>query len=201
MRLRTRDLTERLLLTLFLSVLCFHILEAIMAGASWVNGLVLVGEIMILGFVIFSRPAKEISDKLSDWILGFGGTAAPLFVQPGGTAWVSEVDAGILFMVGIALTTMAKLSLNRSFGIVPANRGVVTTGFYSVVRHPVYATYMIGHAAFFLLNPTILNAAVYGIGFALQVGRMVAEEDVLSHDPAYESYRHTVRYRLVPGIF
>ena len=36
-----------------------------------------------------------------------------------------------------------KLSLGRSFGLMPANRGVVSTGMYRLVRHPIYLGYLV----------------------------------------------------------
>ena len=40
-----------------------------------------------------------------------------------------------------------KITLGRSFGIVPANRGVVTAG-RTLVRHPIYTGYLVSHLAF-----------------------------------------------------
>jgi protein-S-isoprenylcysteine O-methyltransferase Ste14 len=37
---------------------------------------------------------------------------------------------------------------------MPANRGVVSTGLYRLVRHPIYMGYLITHAAFVAANPT-----------------------------------------------
>ena len=104
-------------------------------------------------------------------------------------------------VTGLSMQIAAKINLNRSFGIVPANRGVVTDGFYSIVRHPVYASYLIGHVGFLLLNPNWWNLTVYTSGLAFQVSRMLMEEGLLSHDPLYQAYRQHVRYRLVPGVF
>ena len=35
-----------------------------------------------------------------------------------------------------------KVVLGRSFGLVPANRGIVARGPYLLVRHPIYAGYL-----------------------------------------------------------
>ena len=50
-----------------------------------------------------------------------------------------------------------KLSLGRSFGLIPANRGVVSTGVYRFVRHPIYLGYLITHVGFVVANPTMWN--------------------------------------------
>jgi protein-S-isoprenylcysteine O-methyltransferase Ste14 len=106
-----------------------------------------------------------------------------------------------LFALSIGAQIMAKLSLNRSFGMVPANRGVVTSGLYGLVRHPVYASYLLGHIAFLLANPTLWNASLYAVALGLQLARMQAEERLLRRDPVYAAYAQSVRYRLVPGLY
>jgi len=202
MSMANRDRVERTLLCLFVGWLAWRIGFAIFAGAtSWVSGLLLIDELMMLGFVMFGRSAKDVSTSPREWILGFAGSAAPLLVQPGGTQLAPTMVLAVLFMLGLFAQVAAKLSLNRSFGIVPANRGVVTKGLYSFVRHPVYASYLLGHIAFWLTNPTLYNLAVYVVALGLQVMRIMAEEGLLTRDPEYAAYRQVVRYRLVPGVF
>ena len=47
--------------------------------------------------------------------------------------------------IGLVLVVVGKMALGRSFGIVPANRGVVVRGPYTLVRHPIYTGYLITH--------------------------------------------------------
>jgi protein-S-isoprenylcysteine O-methyltransferase Ste14 len=202
MKLHLRDLVERVILCAFGSWLIWRILSAIFAGeASWVSAFVLVGEVLVLYFVLTGRPATDVSTSPREWALAFAGSAAPLLVSTGGEPIAPPLLIVILFLVSIIAQLGAKLSLNRSFGMAPANRGVVTKGLYAYVRHPVYASYLIGHVAFLLANPTWWNACVYAVGLALQVGRMNAEEGLLTRDPAYAAYRERVRYRLAPGVY
>jgi len=202
MNMQLRDTVERILLCLFVGSLTWRIVASVMGGeTSWVSALILIDEFLVLGFVIFGRRAKDVSTSWREWLLAFAGSAAPLLAQPGGEQLLPTVALAFLFIISIFAQLAAKLSLNRSFGIVPANRGVVTKGLYSYVRHPVYASYLLGHIAFWLTNPTLWNFAVYTVAMALQVFRMIAEEGVLSRDPEYAAYRQVVRYRLVPGVF
>ena len=53
---------------------------------------------------------------------------------------------------------LGKITLGRSFGVVPANRGVVVGGPYNFVRHPIYTGYLITHVAFLVANPVPLPA-------------------------------------------
>ena len=197
-----RDIIERTALAALTGSLAWRIGAAILQGGEpWVSALVLVGEILLLFFVVFGRRATEASTKTREWLIAFAGTAAPLFATPGGAPLLPVNVIAVIFLVGIVLQVSTKVNLNRSFGIVPANRGVVTTGFYSVVRHPVYASYFIGHIAFLLVNPTLWNLCIYGIELGFQIARMHAEEGLLSRDPAYARYLRDVRYRLVPGVY
>jgi len=101
----------------------------------------------------------------------------------------------------VALVIMGKLTLGRSFGIVPANRGVVARGPYNVVRHPIYAGYLISHVAFLVANPGPWNATVVVIGDGALIARALMEERVLSADATYQAYCRRVGWHLVPGVF
>ena len=55
--------------------------------------------------------------------------------------------------LGLALVVVGKITLGRSFGLVPANRGVVVRGPYTFVRHPIYTGYLVTHVAFLVAHP------------------------------------------------
>ncbi len=92
---------------------------------------------------------------------------------------------------------MAVISLGRSFGIVAANRGVRTTGFYRFVRHPLYGSYLVGYLGFLLGNLSIWNVSLIVLTVLCQYARARAEERVLLQDPAYQAYAQQVRYRFI----
>jgi protein-S-isoprenylcysteine O-methyltransferase Ste14 len=85
--------------------------------------------------------------------------------------------------------------------IVPVDRGIKTLGLYAFVRHPMYLGYMVAHVGFLLGEPSLWNASVYAITWALLVGRIFFEERFLSLSPDYRAYCTKVRYRLIPGLF
>jgi len=197
-----RDIIERTALAALTGSLAWRIGAAILEGNEhWVSALVLVGEVLLLFFVVFARPASDGSTSTREWGIAFAGTAVPRLATPGGAPFLPINVIAVIFLVGIMLQVATKVNLNRSFGIVPANRGVVTTGFYRLVRHPVYASYFIGHVAFLLANPTLWNLCIYSVELGFQIARMRAEEGLLSRDPIYASYLRNVRYRLVPGVY
>ena len=89
--------------------------------------------------------------------------------------------------------------INR-FSIVPEARGLVTTGPYQFVRHPIYLGEII--AGFGLVLPTVfsLHLLVFAVFLCAQVARTYFEERMMrTVYPSYEAYaRHTCR--LIPFI-
>ena len=105
-----------------------------------------------------------------------------------------------MMIAGLAINVAAKLFLNRSFGVVAANRGVKRGGPYRLVRHPMYLGYIVTQFGFLLSGFSIANLALYLAAWTLQVLRIIEEERFLTRDPAYRNYRGKVRYRLIPGL-
>ena len=81
-----------------------------------------------------------------------------------------------------------KVSLGRSFGLMPANRGVVSSGLYRIVRHPIYLGYLITHVGFVLATPSAWNLAALLAADAALMARAVCEEQTLSRDERYRTY-------------
>ncbi|MEM9704571.1 MAG: isoprenylcysteine carboxylmethyltransferase family protein [Pseudomonadota bacterium] len=151
-------------------------------------------------FLIIRRHTENISTQVSDWAFAVFGTFAVLLVRPGGDA-IAPVLSVFLMLVGTFTHITAKLTLRRSFGLVAANRGVRATGLYAFVRHPMYAGYLLTHIGFFLLAPTAHNAIVYAAAWTAMVGRIIAEEKILSNDEKFRILIEKTRWRLVPGVY
>lgn len=183
-------------------VLWYFLLQRMMASPNPLAPLALLSETAIAFFVLIRRPTGAISLSLGDWILATVATAAPLLIQGGPEPSPPIVAIGIgLLAAGTCLHLLAKLFLRRSFGIAPANRGVKIDGPYRFMRHPMYSGYLLTHIAIFLMMPTLINLAIYVIGWTAQILRLLAEERLLAQDPAYRAYLERVRWRLVPGVF
>ncbi len=164
--------------------------------------IVLLSEGLVVLFVLTRRPACELSQRPAEWCLALAATILPLGVQSGGD-WnvVPPLIGGLIAVLGIIIQFSAKLSLGRSFGCVPALRGLKTCGPYRYVRHPIYAGYLLTHLGFLAMNPSGWNLAVYLGCYAAQIPRLLAEERMLNRDARYADYQATVRYRLIPGLF
>lgn len=128
------------------------------------------------------------------------GTGAALCVVPEGRAFISNAASLALIMTGATFALAAKLFLGRSFGVIPANRGVKSVGVYRIVRHPMYLGYMIHHIGFLLIYFSWWNLAVYAVAWLTLYLRTVEEEKFLRQDAAYRQYAAKVRYKLVPGL-
>ncbi|HET9847865.1 MAG TPA: isoprenylcysteine carboxylmethyltransferase family protein [Candidatus Dormibacteraeota bacterium] len=90
--------------------------------------------------------------------------------------------------------------LRHRFSIVPEARGLVTSGPYEIVRHPIYLGEII--AALGLVTPTLLSPSivVFVIFVGAQIARTYFEERVLrAAYPTYEAYARRTR-RLIPLV-
>jgi protein-S-isoprenylcysteine O-methyltransferase Ste14 len=126
----------------------------------------------------------------------------PPLVQPATTLpLASEIFTAVFAAIGLLIVIGGKMSLGRSFGLMPANRGIVSTGLYNVVRHPIYLGYLITHVGFVLAHPTLWNLAVLATSDLALLTRAVCEERTLEHAEEYRAYQQRVRWRVVPGLF
>jgi len=103
-------------------------------------------------------------------------------------------------ILGIWIAIIARLSLGRNIGLVPAQREIVTGGMYRYVRHPIYSSYFLAAIGWGLSCWSFTNALVIAIGCAMYVIKTLMEESFLSTDPAYAAYMKKVRWRWFPGL-
>lgn len=196
------DAAERLFLLTLFGWLLVRLVKSYLAVGGIGNLIVLVSEGLLVLFILFRRRTTEISKRPSEWLLALGATSLPLLVTAGGSkVWLPVAAAATIMLMGILIQLHAKLTLARSFGMVPAHRGLKTSGPYRFVRHPMYAGYLLTHVGFFAWNPTWWNFTAYALCYALQIPRLLAEERFLSRDPAYREYQARVSYHIIPGLF
>jgi protein-S-isoprenylcysteine O-methyltransferase Ste14 len=191
------DATERFLIVVL--AMAFAV-AAWRATHQW-NRLMIIPEAMTVLFVLFRRQAVSVSTYPVDWALGVLGTMFALLARPGGEPLAPEVACAAVILAGTLISVSAKLSLNTRFALAPANRGIQPSFAYALVRHPMYAGYIVADVGFALLNPTPRNLMVYAGSWGLLVARIYREERWLSQDDAYVSYSKSVRWRLFPGVY
>jgi protein-S-isoprenylcysteine O-methyltransferase Ste14 len=157
--------------------------------------------VVVVAYLV-RRPARAVTRRSSDWLLAFGGTFAPVLLRPDGLhpAWGLRWGL-ILQFCGVCICLWSLLTLGRSFGFAAADRGLVRRGPYSVLRHPVYASYVLLQSGYLLQSLSLRNVAVVGLATACNVGRIRAEESVLAANADHASYRSRVRFRMLPGLW
>ena len=170
-----------------------------LAGAAnmvWLTGAA------IMAVMSFARFAPRSATVNLQTIAASGAMLIlPCFMRPFDRSTGALATAGLIFeLCGIVLTQVARVYMGRSFGILPANRGIVSKGPFRWVRHPIYFGWFLlsmGYAMSFT-NPrnTILIVAT----LPFMVWRIDQEEAHLSADPEYRGYMDHVRYRLLPGV-
>ena len=81
------------------------------------------------------------------------------------------------------------------------NRGIVTRGTYSIIRHPAYVS---KNLAWWLTIipiasiPIVLSMATWSLIYHT---RTITEENHLSKDPDYQEYCKKVKYRYIPYVY
>lgn len=164
--------------------------------------LLLVGESLVVILTCFRRQASTVDRRLVTRLVTVMSMMSPLLVRPGAVPGLLPEALNVtIAAAGLSIVVAGKISLGRSFGLLPANRGVIDTGLYRIIRHPIYLGYLMTHGPFLASHPTLWNAIVLVIGDAALIVRAAFEEQTLERDPAYARYRHTVKWRLVPGAY
>jgi protein-S-isoprenylcysteine O-methyltransferase Ste14 len=191
--------TNMLLATLF-------ILFAMANGKSFIENprlsvlLIVVTETIVAVFLLIRRDPDETQHSWQTWTTTTFGTLAPFLLRP------IEATADMLLgqtlqVFAFCMQIVALLYLNRSIGLLPAHRGVKSTGLYGWVRHPLYTAYVITYLGYWINNQSLYNAIVIVAGTAFLVMRIYYEEALLFKYPDYTRYANRIRWRLIPSIW
>lgn len=121
-------------------------------------------------------------------------------VLPDIITWISAVVFIISYMLYIEVLRENPFLLRTVK--VEDNQKVVDTGFYRIVRHPMYAITIV----LFLSIPLILGSIISFVLFLIYpfiiVNRINNEEIILERDLiGYKTYQKKVKYRLIPYIW
>ena len=119
--------------------------------------------------------------------------------SPGYVAWPAGGLA--LVMLAASLSLVSLLTMGRLFGVRPALRGLVTSGPYRFVRHPMYLSYIVADIGYNLQEWNFVTLLLVLVGWMSLVYRIHAEERVLSQHAEWPAYMILVRHRLFPGIW
>ena len=200
--LHAADLAARLAIGALFTLMAMNIGADFLQTGRLTGLLLLLSETLVVIFTIFRRSTSVVDRSLRARVLTTLSMVGPPLVRPASAIPLApEVLTVAISICGILVVIGGKLSLGRSFGLMPANRGIVSTGLYRIVRHPIYMGYLVTHTAFVAANPTIWNFAVLAVADVALMARAVCEELTLARDAKYRQYQQLVRWRVVPGVF
>jgi len=159
-------------------------------------GLVVINTTALVLFMI-RRDASKVG-SLAEGVVAVSGTFVASFLKDAGQLHDAKLLPTLVQVAGLLGWAAALATLGRSFGIVPADRGLVRHGPYRFVRHPIYAFEALFFLGYLMAVPTPRSFIVIAVWSMLQVARIVREERILG---GYEEYRQRVRWRVLPGIW
>lgn len=200
------NLRDRTLNTLFgLSVCSWGVLGLWHAGAEdrWTVARVGIALLNFAagGLILFRAPVVRdggmwgVVVAMPSMLAG----AWAMKIMPAPSTWPMEANA--LFAVGTLWTLWAFATLGRSFDLFPSQNVIVDGGPYALLRHPAYAGEMLLIVACFVAHPRWEAVAPLALALPTIAWRIRAEEEILSHDPAYRAYCERVAWRLLPGVW
>ena len=160
---------------------------------------------IVLGIAL-TRPQPKVRDYSIASSMAVGAAYTYPYAQviylrwsPGHVAWPA---AGlVLVTLAAGLSFVSLLSMGRLFGVRPALRGLVRSGPYRFVHHPMYLSYILADIGYNLQEWNFVTLLLVLVGWMSLVYRIHAEERVLSQHPEWRAYAVLVRYRLFPGIW
>jgi len=170
-----------------------------LAGAAnlvWLTGAA------IMAVMSFARFVPRTSTVNLRTLAASGGMLIlPCLMRPTSPSAGALATTGLIFeLFGIGLSQVARVYMGRSFGVLPANRGIVSKGPFRWVRHPIYFGWLILSIGYAMSYPSDRNIMLIATTLPLMVWRIGQEEGHLSADPEYRRYMDRVRYRLWPGV-
>ncbi|HEU5217381.1 MAG TPA: methyltransferase [Gemmatimonadales bacterium] len=158
--------------------------------------------LLILTLLIRVPPVRVTTNPLY-WVVAlvasYYGFLTASFIgsgRPLAPGWLTDG----LSVVGVLLDVFARLHLGRNIGFVPAQRRLVLSGPYRVVRHPIYSALFLAEVCVIFENYSARNFALSLVFLGLFVIKSLMEESFLRQDPRYAQYMREVRYRWIPGL-
>jgi protein-S-isoprenylcysteine O-methyltransferase Ste14 len=147
---------------------------------------------LIISFAFLSLGATIVLSALN---FRFGWSAVPAAIS---------VVGDVLVAVGLGIAMLVTIQNGYASANIAVESGqeLVSTGFYGVVRHPMY----FGNVVLMVGIPLALGS-YWGLlflipGMAGLVARIVDEEEVLTKElTGYPAYMQKVHYRLVPYVW
>lgn len=196
------ELGARAVIVVLFSLMTISFTRDFVATGRITGLMLVVSELLVVIMTLFRRHAADVDRGVRARVLTAVSLLGPPLTRPAAVAALApQLLTATVSLAGLLVVIGGKVSLGRSFGLIPANRGVVSTGLYRLVRHPIYMGYLVTHLAFVAANPSLLNIILLVAADTALLARAVCEEDTLAKDPAYREYQAKVHWRVCPGLF
>jgi protein-S-isoprenylcysteine O-methyltransferase Ste14 len=162
--------------------------------------LLAVFNFVVILVVLTRRPAKRVGKDWFTILVTLGGTYCPIFFM--GSSAVHEIILlQIIGSMGLLVSLSGLWVLRKSFGLLPADRGIVQHGIYRLIRHPLYAGYFMSISCFLVQNLTRWNIICYCLWILCEWLRLLREERLLSQNPEYVEYKRKTKWRIFPFVW
>ena len=149
---------------------------------------------------------QNVVVKLSGLMFIFGFVIAGLDFRFGTLRlpFAVNIVASVVFIIAYVLyaeVLRENSYLSRTIKVVEGQK-VVSTGLYSIVRHPMYfATLLLFMSIPFILG-SLISFIVFLVYPVIISKRIKNEEEVLTRElEGYEEYKQKVKYRMIPFIW
>ncbi len=136
-----------------------------------------VAMLALAAFIVRRPPPASRDGSRLAWVVVVASAIAPLLTPP---AAVASPGATALRVVGGVGLVTSLLALGDRFALLPQARAVVSRGPYAIVRHPLYASYLVIELADWLPTAAWPQALVWLLAAALFLARARLEEDCLA---------------------
>jgi protein-S-isoprenylcysteine O-methyltransferase Ste14 len=149
-----------------------------------------------LVMTIARLPPKGTARGIEPRVTSVAGTFMILLalnLTPALQSEAMQVTALSLVLIGTASSTFCLYWLGRSFSLMATARRLVTTGPYSIVRHPLYICEAVFVLGMIISHFSVLMVALGALQFLLQYRRARNEEAILRQTfPEYDEYARRV---------
>jgi protein-S-isoprenylcysteine O-methyltransferase Ste14 len=196
------DMVGKVCILILFSAMATRLAQDFVETGHITGLLLLASEALVVALTLVRRPAEVVDRTWKARALTMFSTFCPPLLRPAAVAALGPESLTVMISaVGLMIVVLGKISLGRSFGLTPANRGVVCSGVYRFVRHPIYLGYLITHVGFVMAYPAGWNLGVLVAADVALMLRAICEERTLALDPSYRAYMDRVRWRIFPGVF
>lgn len=171
------------------TVLAIARLEYAIRHADWM-GVLLAVQASLAVILLVRRSQAQTKAPLYQRLTAWGSAFLPLAME--------TANGRTLTAAGLVLCMWGFVMLGRSFGISPADRGLVQRGPYRWLRHPIYAGELIAIAGAVMGDWTLRNLTIFAVLLVTKLLRIHWEERIIQ---GYPDYSARVRWRLAPGVW